>query len=127
MENLEIEKTKFSLHIHCDVNTGKCAMIGSSYPENAFEFFTPVLLWMERYISEKAGPLALELRLEYLNTSSSKCILDLFKMLEDYRRQDGDVNVIWYYEQDDEDMMETGEEFLEDLKLPFELKVYESA
>lgn len=126
MENLDIERTKFSLHIHCDVKTGICEMTGSSYPENAFEFFTPLLLWMERYIAEKKGPVTLDLKLEYLNTSSSKCILDIFKTLEDYALQGGKVKITWYYEEDDEDMMETGEEFLEDLKLPFELKVLEA-
>ena len=124
MENLDIAKTKFSLQIQCDAQTGHFEMVGSSYPENAFEFFAPVMLWVERFIAEVHRPIVLDLKLEYLNTSSSKCILDLFKTLEDYVRQGGKVNVNWYYEESDEDMLETGEEFLEDLDLPFELKAY---
>ena len=127
MEHLEITRTKFSLQIHCNAETGLCEMEGSSYPENAFEFFKPVQQWMTRYFTEVGSRILLDLKLEYLNTSSSKCILDLFKTLEDYVRQGGEVQVNWYYEQDDEDMMETGEEFLEDLELPFSLKVLESA
>lgn len=124
MEHLEIAKTKFSLQIHCDAKTGHFEMVGSSYPENAFEFFAPVMLWVEQYIADIKRPILLELKLEYLNTSSSKCILDLFKTLEDYARQGGEVKVNWYYEESDEDMLETGEEFLEDLELPFELIAY---
>lgn len=127
MDNLEIAGTKFSLQIFCNAETGRCDMEGSSYPENAFEFFKPVQQWMAQYIADIRKPIQLELKLEYLNTSSSKCILDLFKTLEDYVKAGGDVMVNWYYERDDEDMMETGEEFLEDLELPFALKVLESA
>lgn len=123
MENLEIQGTKFSLQIHGDVDKGLCEMTGSSYPENAFEFFKPVQTWMARYFAQPGQKMVLELKLEYLNTSSSKCILDLFKSLEDYKSQGSEVHVNWYYEEDDEDMMETGEDFLEDTDLSFSLVV----
>ena len=32
-----------------------------------------------------------------------------------------DIRVTWYYAADDEDILETGEDFKADLKLPFEL------
>jgi hypothetical protein len=121
MDNLTIPQTKFSLRVDFDVVNGRYEMTGSSYPENALEFFDPIFRWIERFAEERPGPMVLELRLEYLNTSSSKCILDLFKMLEDFARSGGEIRVHWHYDEDDEDMMETGEEFLEDLELPFEL------
>ena len=121
MKPLKIAKTKFTLAVSLDADSGNFAMEGSSYPENALEFFQPIFLWLERFIAEVTKPIDLQLKLEYLNTSSSKCILDLFKVLEGYHHQGGEVKVTWYYESDDEDMMETGEEFLEDLDFPFEL------
>ncbi len=124
MKALEIPKTKFTLAVDFDPAEGNFAMKGSSYPENALEFFQPIFAWLERYIAEIDRPITLRLELEYLNTSSSKCILDFFKILEAYHQEGGKVRVLWFYEANDEDMLETGEEFLEDLDFPFELKPY---
>jgi hypothetical protein len=59
------------------------------------------------------------MKLEYFNTSSSKCILDLFKKLE---RLDGtEVSINWYFEEDDEDMEEAGEDYQAIINLPFKM------
>jgi len=47
--------------------------------------------------------------------------VDFLGLLETYHRADGEVKVNWYYEEDDEDMQETGEELFEDLDLVYEL------
>ena len=61
--------------------------------------------------------------LEYFNTSSSKCLLDIFRRLETINLS-GKTKVIvsWFYETDDEDMMEAGEDYQALVKIPFELK-----
>jgi hypothetical protein len=60
-------------------------------------------------------------QLEYFNTSSSKCILDVFKKLELVRTTGNDVTVLWHYEQDDEDMLEAGEDYQAIINLPFKM------
>ena len=60
-------------------------------------------------------------RLEYFNTSSSKCLLDLFKKLERMNGDTSSVSVHWYYEVDDEDMAEAGEDYQAIIKLPFKM------
>ena len=45
-----------------------------------------------------------QVQLEYFNTSSSKCLLDLFKKLEAL----DSLSVHWYFDSDDEDMLEAG-------------------
>ena len=59
--------------------------------------------------------------MEYFNTSSSKCILDLFKQLESLNNGETEVNVNWYYEEDDEDMAEAGEDYDAIISLPFKM------
>ena len=59
------------------------------------------------------------MQLEYFNTSSSKCILDVFKKLESLAGTE--VSVKWYYEEDDEDMLEAGEDYEAIIDLPFEM------
>ena len=117
MKDLKIEKTKYTLDIDFEANTGILKMSGSSYPENAIDFYKPIIEWIESFIKNEKKPITLNFRLNYLNTSSTKCILDIFELLEEYNEKN-EVVVNWYYEEDDEDILETGEEMGEDMEIP---------
>jgi len=118
MNNLTIEKTKYTMGINFDKDNGQMEMVGSSYPENALEFFGPIIQWLKDYISLVKKNIALNIKLNYLNTSSTKCILDVFEILDHYHKASGNVKVNWYYAANDEDIMETGEELAEDFDFP---------
>jgi hypothetical protein len=61
--------------------------------------------------------------IDYLSSSSSKSLFDLFDMIAG-RAPDGcDLQVIWRYDRNDPDAREVGEEFAEDVDIPF---VFES-
>jgi len=63
----------------------------------------------------------LKVALEYFNTSSSKCLLDIFRKLEAINQSGrSNVKVSWVYDSDDEDMMEAGEDYQALVKVPFE-------
>lgn len=91
---------------------------GSSYPEHAFEFFTPIFEWLQRYVEQGPRPVQLTVLFDYLNTSSLKCIIDLFKLLESHAQNGAEVAIHWRYQIDDEDMLEAGREFAEDIQIP---------
>jgi hypothetical protein len=55
-----------------------------------------------------------------MNTSSSKLVQDLLHTLEMVK----DAKVVWYYQEDDEDMEEMGKEYAELTNLPFEFRTY---
>ncbi len=124
MENLNRTRAKDSLAINFDATTGMLSMEGASYPENPLDFFDPLYAWVEQYCAEHGRTLTLNAKINYLNTSSAKCLLDFFGRLEDFHAAGGVVKVNWYYEEDDEDMQETGLELCEDLRLPYELIAY---
>ena len=52
MENLLIEKTKYTMAVNFNKDTGVLEMEGSSYPENALDFFGPIMGWIKSYIQE---------------------------------------------------------------------------
>lgn len=95
---------------------------GQSYPENSFEFYEPVKNWLAEALARQPERFEVHFRLDYFNTSSSKCLLDILEMLEAHHAAHQGVQVVWFYEADDEDMQESGEDFGEDLELPFELR-----
>jgi len=119
MNNLKINAGKDTLSVACDSTTGIIEMSGISYPQDAADFFNPVFDWLETYINEVAGQVLLNLYIDYLNTSSTKCLFDFIDGLEDYYKLGNTVQVNWYHEPYDEDMKETGLEFQEDIGLPF--------
>ena len=121
MENLRIERRRDSLGVVFEAETGILAMTGSSYPENPVEFFAPLYAWLKEFIATVNCPLIVNITISYLNTSSSKCLLDFLEILDKYYEAGGTVTVNWYYEEGDEDMLETGEELCEDLLLPYQL------
>ena len=77
--------------------------------------------WIDQYARAPRPSTQLRVQLEYFNTSSSKCILDLFKKLEAVRNTGNEVVVLWHYEADDEDMLEAGEDYQAIINLPFKM------
>lgn len=121
MEILKIDGTKQTPEINFNPNTGVLIISGRSIPENTFEFFNPVLLWLEEYGQKAQSKTVINVDLEYFNTSSSKYILEIFKRLKNIANDGNDVLVKWFYEEDDEEMMETGEDYEDVSGLTFEI------
>jgi hypothetical protein len=112
------------MEVNFDKDTGILELEGASYPENALDFFGPIVEWIKNYISEIKKPFIMNIRINYINTSSTKCMLDMFEMLQEYYASGVSIKINWFYEKDDEDIMETGEEIGEGLDLPIEYIPY---
>jgi len=124
MSDFNIPASKYSPEINASALTGIIRIEGSSYPENAYEFYTPVIDWIKTHLSSGSNSLTLDVQVDYFNTSSTKMLLDLLELLAQFHQSDKDVAVNWYYEEDDEDIREVGEELSEDIDLPFNLIPY---
>lgn len=114
---MNISATPTTPSIQFDTSTRTLVLEGESYPENSFEFYKPLLAWLDDQV--KKGPLSLCLRVTYMNTSSVKCMMDAFDRLEDAHQAGAEVRVEWQHAADDERSREFAEEFKEDLTLPF--------
>jgi len=51
-------------------------------------------------------------------------VQDILFKLESLNEAGHEVNILWYYEQDDEDMYDIGVEFKENLNMQFEIIGY---
>lgn len=121
MENLQLEGSAKTPQVNFDSQNGKLMLKGRSIPENSIEFYKPLNDWIDSYALEPIEVTTIDIKLEYFNTSSSKCILDLFKKLEKINGAKTEVSVNWYFEEDDEDMEEAGEDYQAIIKLPFKM------
>jgi hypothetical protein len=121
MEPISIARTPKTPTVQFDSGSGKVEIKGRSIPENSIEFYKPLVDWLENYLSTPASLTEVNIQLEYFNTSSSKCILDVFKKLEAIYKSGNEVVINWYYEEDDEDMLEAGEDYQSIIKIPFKM------
>ena len=121
MENLVIEGSPKTPTIKFTPEEGKLLIQGRSIPENSIEFYRPLVEALESYSASPKAETKVDIILEYFNTSSSKCILDVFKKLEKINSESEGVTLNWHYEEDDEDMLEAGEDYQAIINIPFKM------
>jgi len=121
---LKLEPGKDTPYVSFNPDTGKLELSGRSFPLNAKGFYIPVLDWLNRYANNPAPETVFVFKLEYFNTPSSKCITDILKILKLMRDQKKKVTVLWYYEEDDVDILDLGHVFSRTIEIPFEFKEY---
>jgi hypothetical protein len=122
MEAYFLEQTAKTPFIQFDAQAGKFEMKGKSIPENSKVFYTNMFEWLDKYIVQPAAQTTLDIQLDYFNTSSAKCVIDLFKKLENIEKNGkGKVIINWHYNEDDGDMQEAGQDYQSIVKVNFNL------
>jgi hypothetical protein len=125
MENYTLTPTPKTPRLYFNAQLGEFEISGRSIPENSIEFYRPLMDWLDQYVESPSNKTILTVNLEYFNTSSSKCLVEILRKME---KLDGksEVKVLWHYEEEDEDMMESGDDFKKMIKIPIELVVAKS-
>ncbi len=92
---------------------------GRSYMDNAVEFYRNLIA---RIGGMKFEKMDVVVRLEYFNTSSSKCLLELFHSFEKTSKEGRPMRVFWYHSPECPDLEEAGEDYRDLVTgIPFEL------
>ena len=111
MEGFFIRATRVTPSIYFNPAKGLLDIRGKSSPENPLLFYKHLHDSIDAFAKSDIQNLTLNAAFEYFNTSSSKCIYILFKKVSDLMNEHGKkVKVNWYYEEEDEDMQEAGED-----------------
>ncbi len=125
MNDFLLDSTPKTPKLIFDYQDGTFEISGRSIPENSIEFYQPLIDWLGDYSQKPQQQTILSIKLEYFNTSSSKCLVEILRRLEKIHLDGYPVEVAWHYEEDDEDMLESGEDFNEIIKVPFNLVMVE--
>ena len=120
MRALIIDSTLETPRIHFDPDNNLFEISNKSLPEDADEFFKPVLNWLEIYRRKPNSKTNFIFKLDYFNTASARYIARIVKIL-DVMAKKHEVKIFWYYREIDEDMLSMGEEYFEMTNLEFEL------
>ncbi|NLF41895.1 MAG: DUF1987 domain-containing protein [Bacteroidales bacterium] len=124
MDVIKIKGTDDTPNVILDAENNIIEFSGRSLPEDVVTFYAPVIQWIEEYSKSPNSKTNIIFRLEYFNTASSKILLDILLKFEDILNDGHEVVVSWHYQEDDEDMLEAGEEYSEIVDIPFEMHAY---
>lgn len=115
---LFIRKTHLTPEVVFDPKKGRLSLSGMSSPDNSVAFYQPLLKILNSIRATRGGIKA-DFKMIMFNTSSAKCIFDILKRLKALEEQGLRIVINWYYEEDDEDMLECGEDFQDLLEANF--------
>jgi len=121
MTSITIESTNETPRILFNVD-GNLSVSGISTPNNVNAFYQPLFDWIKEYKTIKPKSVSLELFIDYLNTSSTRIIVEMIRLIKSFKEDATDVNFIWVYDNEDEDMLEMGEELAEITDTTFTFK-----
>ena len=105
-EKIKIRATKKTPGVELD--DGKIVFDGRSIPEDPNKFYKPIYEWIKQYSNEEITPTRIDLKFEYINTSSTKWVYAVLKEIGMNQNLADKVEIKWYFEEGDDDMQELG-------------------
>lgn len=120
MNVLKIEARPKTPYVHFDGETGRMVLRGMSCAENSPDFYRSIITWVENYAQRPSPHTTIEMQFKYFNTSSAKSLLDVLNRFMRVQQTGGTLIINWFYEDDDEQMLEAGEHLSEIIGYPFQ-------
>ena len=99
-----------------NAQTGVLEISGESYMEETYKFYEPVFEWLNKFANENHA-IIFNIKLTYLNTSSSRFILEFLEVLKTAKESGKEVVVNWFYKKSDPDMIFEIKDFIEETGL----------
>lgn len=125
MKRLEIPASNNTPHIILDVDANVLLIEGKSFPEDSKEFYREVIEWMDELKTTQPKEIKIGFNLFYLSSSSIISVKQFLMKAVELSNAGTKVTIVWSYDEDDDDIKKTGEDYQKLTKLNFEYKVNE--
>jgi hypothetical protein len=117
MNDIYIARATHSPEVDFQFSNHVLTMTGEAYPENANEFFHPILLGLESYLkSVDSQDIEFNFRLTYFNSASTKMLYSMFELLNESACKNNRIILNWYHDEEDDTILEFGEGMQDDYK-----------
>ena len=121
LKRLEIKGTPLTPEVLFDNITGILEIKGRSIRNNVQDFFPEILDWIKDYSANPLPETTINIHLEYIQTAAFKIMLDAFLIFKQMHITGKKVVVNWYFEEDDNDILETGVDYSTVSGIPFNM------
>lgn len=125
MEKFILNPSNYTPLVNFNNESGVLEITGTSTPEDSYNFFQPLVNWIELYTKSPALHTQLVFKMEYFNTSSTVFMLRIIKGVSKLSLEGKNVSIFWYHQDDDEDLIEAGKDFAILAKTPIKLMLYQ--
>ena len=125
MKRLEIQPSNNTPHILLDADSNIFLIEGKSFPEDSKEFYRPVIEWMDEFKTTKPQSVSISFNLFYLSSSSIISVKQFLMKVVDLNVAGTKTTIVWNYDEDDDDIKKTGEDYQKLTKLIFEYNANE--
>lgn len=120
VEPIMLEATADTPAVVLDADNGQFVLEKKSIPENAFDFYKPIINWVKRYARKPNELTVFEFKFSFINSSSLKQLAKLMFDLQKVNKK-GEVVVKWYYNKADEVMTTAGLRLSKLISFKFEM------
>ena len=103
------------------IENGIFEIKGRSIPEDTHDFYSPIVHIIQEYLKNPHENTVLQFHLEYINSGSKKYITNILSYFNEFYLRGKDVTILWYYDFDDESMIELGNDLQAIVKIPFRM------
>jgi SiaC family regulatory phosphoprotein len=100
---------------------------GMCLPENILEFNQHVIKILENYLHDFVfktesnsinEPFKINFKLGYFNSSATKFIANVLMLANGYIQKEGNIKINWYFQENDHDMLESGQDMSRMIEIP---------
>jgi len=121
MENIHVTATVNTPEITLDKEQGLIEFKGKSIPDSTSRYYRPYMDWIYEYIKNPQQKTTVSFNMEYMNSTTLKFYYIIMKKMEEMHKNGFEVDIVWNYEEDDEDIYETGEYLISVVDVPITL------
>ena len=129
MTPLILVATETTPSVNFDPAANLFSISGESRAENVRKVYEPILNWLDSFYTvckksgeggaQSKGTIIIKIQFEYFNSTSSVFIMLMFRKWYEISLQGRPVEVHWYYENIDADMLLSGQRYSKLVNLPF--------
>lgn len=113
---LEREKTTSTPYVLADEENKYLRLQGRSFQDGIIEFFSPIIDWLDAYLSTDFGTFTFDCEMDYFNSSTVKILSNMIKKMDHYTEGNNKVVINWVTTEDNDIIIECGEDFQEDVE-----------
>jgi hypothetical protein len=123
-ERFHLHPTRETPEIIFDPANRLVEISGNSFPNNVEEFYLPIIHMVEDYLRNHPSLVDMEIivRLNYINTSSAKLILEFIRVFELWIHSDQHHCYLrWFYFEDDPEMRSLAEDITSNVTFEYQI------
>ncbi len=115
MQDLHIPAERDKPEVDFKFSKNHLRLSGESFPENAMAFYGPVVAALMDYLSQtKGSQITVDIELRYFNSSSTKILLNVFRMLDQASSNDNTIFLNWHHDPEDDTIADFGADIAND-------------